>query len=145
MKKTLLSALFLLTLQVLFAQDTAIDELISENLLHLEEHEVNGFDFRTQIVTEFDVEHASQDVNLKLSDTYTYLVIAQVDSNIPGVDLEIKPSSKAQLTKRDEFESENGVCYELKPLKSGRFKFSINTKGITGSNKGFVSFMVLRK
>lgn len=135
--------LFMFVASLSIAQ-TPIDGLQKNNLEYLESKEGEGYEFRSQIITEFDQAHASQDVNIKLSKDYTYVVVAIGDSNIPEVSLAIKTAKNAST---NELQLKNGVAgqaVELKPGKSGRFKISINAK-LSAGKTGFISFMVLRK
>ncbi|MEL7145896.1 MAG: hypothetical protein AAFO69_05980 [Bacteroidota bacterium] len=137
---------FVLTFVSLAAMaQTPIDGLQKQNITYLESLESKGYEFRSQIITEFDQANASQNVNINLSKDYTYVVVALGDSNIPGISLEIKPSSKAKIDQNDLNSGMTGQSYQLSPSKSGRFKFSIDVTGLSGGQKGFVSFMVLRK
>ncbi len=122
---------------------TPIGDLQKRNTAQMEALEKDGYEFRSQIITEFDAENASQDVNIKLNSEYTYLIVALGDSNIPDVDLAIKPESKAKITEQST--GGTGKSYMLEPSKSGKFKISINVSGLNASKKGFISFMVLRK
>lgn len=144
MKSFVLFFLFVATSMTAIAQ-TPIDGLQKQNLGYLETLESEGYEFRSQIITEFDQANASQNVNINLSKDYTYIVVALGDSNIPGIALEIKPSKNAKVSEQSLANGMTGQSYQLVPSKSGRFKFSINVSGLSASSKGFVSFMVLRK
>ncbi len=144
MKSTLfLSALMVVS--VMAMAQTPIDGLQKQNLKYLEFQESEGYEFRSQIITEFDAANASQNVNIKLTDDYSYVIVAIGDSNIPGIELEIKPSGNANTESLSLEEGLAGQSYRLTPSKSGRFKISINATGLSPSQKGFISFMVLRK
>lgn len=143
MRSILLS--FTTLFSVIAFSQTPIDRLQKINLDYLESQEKEGFEFRSQIITEFDQAHASQNVNIKLSEDFTYVIVALGDSNVPGIELEIKPSKNAKMESLDLKEGIAGQSFLLTPSKSGRFKISINTNGLEASEKGFVSFMVLRK
>lgn len=135
---------FLASSVVSIAQ-TPIDGLQKENLKYLESQESEGYEFRSQIITEFDQAHASQDVNIKLSKDYTYIVVAMGDSNIPKIELDIKPVKNAKTESLAAGQNQVGQYFQVVPTKSGRFKISINVAGLQASQKGFISFMVLRK
>ena len=135
--------LFLFAINVSMAQ-TPIDGLQKDNLKYLESKESEGYEFRSQIITEFDQANASQDVNIKLSKDYTYVVVAISDSNIPKIALHIKNSKNATLKELTIGDGISGQALELKPDKSGRFKISIKAD-LSDSKTGFISFMVLRK
>ncbi|MEM6829601.1 MAG: hypothetical protein AAF551_03735 [Bacteroidota bacterium] len=124
---------------------TPIDGLQKNNLKLLESLENEGYEFRSQIITEFDEAHASQDVNIKLSSDYTYVIVALGDSNIPKITLQVKPSRKATLENLTSTDELTGKFLKLAPIKSGRFKISINATELKASGRGFISFMVLRK
>ncbi len=125
---------------------TPIDDLQKQNLKYLELQESDGYEFRSQIITEFDNQNASQDVNIKLDANFTYIVVALGDKNIPKVDLEVRPEKKATIQELSDVDSQvSGKSYTVKPNKSGRYKISINVSGLDVSKKGFISFMVLRK
>ena len=124
---------------------TPIDQLQKNNLKFLESKEGEGFEFRSQIITEFDAENASQNVNIKLSEQYTYIIGALGDANVPQVNLSINPSNKAQIEAHSTDENLIGQAFLLTPNKSGKFKISINAEGLGEVDKGFISFMVLRK
>ena len=143
MKPLLLIAAYF-SFSILVAQ-TPIDELQKQNIQYLESQENEGYAFRSQIITEFDAAHASQNVNIKLSQEYTYIVVALGDSNIPGINLDIKPVSKAKMETMPLDDNLAGAAHLVTPSKSGRFKITINAAGLEGSKTGFISFMVLRK
>ena len=144
MKSAVFSILFIAISFIAMAQ-TPIDGLQKQNLKYLESLESDGYEFRSQIITEFDQANASQNVNINLSKDYTYIVVALGDSNIPAIGLEIKPENKAAIKANALSQGMTGQSFQLVPEKSGRFKFSINVTGLNASKKGFVSFMVLRK
>lgn len=143
MKSILFSMSFLFSLLVL--AQTPIDELQKSNLSYLESQESMGFEFRSQIVTEFDEAHASQSVNIKLSEDFTYKIVALGDSSIPDISLDIKPSSKAKMDETNLDNTLAGQSFLVTPAKSGRFKITINALGLDTARRGFISFMVLRK
>lgn len=124
---------------------TPIDDLQKKNLNYLESQEREGYEFRSQIITEFDQTHASQDVNIKLSKDYTYIIVAMGDSSIPKIDLDIKPSKNAKMESLEPSQKTVGQYFQVVPTKSGRFKISINVAELQASQTGFISFMVLRK
>lgn len=125
---------------------TPIDDLQKRNLDFLKSKESKGYEFRSQIITEFDQANASQDVNIKLSKEYTYIVIALGDSNLQKIGLDIKPANNAKIEPLVlEQKSSSYSSYQLEPSKSGRFKISINVIELEAAQKGFISFMVLRK
>ncbi len=144
MKSTFLLSFMLLFSVAVFAQ-TPIDGLQKQNLAYLESQESEGYEFRSQIITEFDLANASQDVNIKLSKDYTYVVVALGDSNIPKIALDIKPSKNAKMESLSIDGSAAGQSFKLSPTKSGRFKISINVSDLDEGQTGFISFMVLRK
>lgn len=143
MKSTFLLSFMLLFSVAAFAQ-TPIDGLQKQNLAYLESQESEGYEFRSQIITEFDLANASQDVNIKLSKDYTYVIVALGDSNIPKIALDIKPSKNAKMESLA-IEGGAGQSFKLSPTKSGRFKISINVSDLSEGQTGFISFMVLRK
>ena len=124
---------------------TPIDGLQKQNISFLESQENEGFEFRSQIITEFDQARASQNVNIKLSKEYTYIVVALGDSNIPDIDLDIKPLTKAKMEAMPTDGNLAGESHLVTPTKSGRFKITINASGLESAKTGFISFMVLRK
>lgn len=124
---------------------TPIDGLQKQNLNYLESRESEGYEFRSQIITEFDQANASQNVNIKLTTGFTYIILALGDSNIPSIDLSIKPSQNAKIESLNLDQTLAGQSYELTPSKSGNFKIAINAGGLGEGKKGFISFMVLRK
>lgn len=144
MKKQILLAFLLTATSLVFAQ-TPIDELEEDNLEYLEAREAEGYKFRTQIVTEFDVAHATQYVDLKLDENYEYLMVALGDSRIPGINLSVKQSRKIRELASDKINDPEGASYLISPLKSRKFKIAIEVEGLSAAGKGFVSFMVLRK
>lgn len=144
MKSVLFSSLFLISSVIAIAQ-TPIDALQKQNLEYLKSQESDGYEFRSQIITEFDQEHASQDVNIKLSKDYTYIIVAMGDRNIPKVTLEIKPAKNAKIDNNGQNQKMSGQSIKLMPTKSGRFKISIKAADLGASKNGFISFMVLRK
>ena len=127
-----------------FAQ-TPIDELQKSNISYLESQESEGFEFRSQIITEFDQANASQNVNIQLSKDFTYLIIALGDSNIPEITLDVKPSKNVAMKSLTWDGSMAAQSFSVSPSKSGRFKISINAVGLDASERGFISFMILRK
>ncbi|MBC6400138.1 MAG: hypothetical protein GDA51_09545 [Ekhidna sp.] len=143
MKSILFSIVVLFSVKV-FAQ-TPIDELQKNNISYLELQESEGFEFRSQIITEFDSNNASQNVNIKLSKDFIYIVVALGDSNIPKISLDIKPANNAKMESMMPDESLTGQSFLVTPSKSGRFKISINAIGLEASRSGFISFMILRK
>jgi len=124
---------------------TPIDELQKRNLSYLEAQENQDFEFRSQIITEFDQAHATQNVNIKLSKDFTYIVVALGDSNIPDVNLDIKPASNTKLEIMPIADEFAGQAVLVSPTKSGRVKIAINAMGLDTTKNGFISFMVLRK
>ena len=138
-----LSLLLLLSLGA-FAQ-TPIDKLQKQNVAYLEQQENEGYEFRSQIITEFDQSNASQNVNIKLSEGFTYIIVAIGDSNIPELDLSIKPAGGAKMESLNMSSDLVSKSFKLTPSKSGRFKISIDVEELNASQKGFISFMVLRK
>lgn len=144
MKSILSLALVFAVIGIASAQ-TPIDDLQKQNLRFLENQESQGYGFRSQIITEFDPAHASQNVNIKLSSEYTYVIVALGDSNIPKIDLTIKPAKGAAMKSVDLGTDLAGQAYQLTPSKSGRFKISIQATGLASNKPGFISFMVLRK
>ena len=124
---------------------TPIDNLQKQNLQYLELQESEGYEFRSQIITEFDESNASQNVNIKLSEEFTYIIVAIGDSNIPTIDLDIKPANGAKMEALKINSDLAGQSFRLAPSKSGGFKISINATGLSATQKGFISFMVLRK
>jgi len=127
-----------------FAQ-TPIGELQKNNISYLELQESEGFEFRSQIITEFDRAHASQNVNIKLSRDFTYIIVALGDSDIPEIGLAIKPSKSTKMQAMLLDKSLTGQSFLVTPSRSGQFKISINAIGLDASGSGFISFMVLRK
>jgi len=144
MKKLLVLTVFFLTSLFSWAQ-TPIDELMQQNLEYLEAMESEGYAFRSQIITEFDQANASQNVRIRLSEEYEYLVVALGDSNIPDIGLQFRPAGKANAGPMDLKRELTGRAFSLSPSKSGRFKITINAMDLGASQKGFVSFMVLRR
>ena len=132
-------------LSTLLLAQTPIDGLQKSNLSYLESQESKGFEFRSQIITEFDQAHASQNVNIKLNDDYTYIVVALGDSDIPEINLEIKPAGNAKMEALPLAQDLAGESFLVTPSKSGRSKMSIHAKGLGEAKNGFISFMVLRK
>ena len=143
--KSILIISFVSILSTLTNAQTPIDELQKQNLSYLEARESEGFEFRSQIITEFDEANASQNVNIKLSKNFTYTIVALGDSNIPQIELDIKPSKNAQMESLTVGPKLAGQSFLVTPSKSGNFKISINALGLDASQKGFISFMVLRK
>ena len=144
MKATLLLCIAVASSVVAMAQ-TPIDELQKQNLSYLESREGEGYEFRSQIITEFNLAHASQSVNIKLSKGFTYIIYALGDSNIPKIKLDIKPSKNTPMESLALDQTLAGQAFSLVPSQSGRFKISINAQGLEASDTGFISFMVLRK
>ena len=143
--KTLLLVFFLSIFSSYIFAQTPIDALQKSNTNYLEKQEQKGYEFRSQIITEFNFENATQDVNISLNDAYNYLIVAMGDANIPAVDLSIKPDKNVEMKQSpDVDEALKTRAYELKPAKAGRYKISINVTGFGESDSGFVSFMVLR-
>jgi hypothetical protein len=125
---------------------TPIDILQKQNVKYLEDRESEGYEFRSQIITEFDRANASQNVNIQLSEGYSYLIIALGDDNIPALGLEVSPSKKAAIQELSLDSGLVGQGLEVKPSKSGKFKITILVKDLNlDVPAGFVSFMVLRK
>jgi len=124
---------------------TPIDGLQKQNLSYLESQEADGYEFRSQIITEFDLANASQNVNIQLSEGFNYIITALGDSNISSVKLDIRPSKSAEIKPLTLNESLVGQSFMLEPSKSGKFRISIAASGLSASRKGFISFMVLRK
>jgi len=143
--KSLLSFTFFITTVFVTLAQTPIDDLQKQNIDFLEIQESKGYEFRSQIITEFDPAHASQNVNIKLSTGFTYVIVALGDSNIPAIGLAIKPSTKSKIVPLEIGEELVGQSFLLTPSKSGNFKISINALNLKASEKGFISFMVLRK
>ena len=143
--RSLVSFLLLFVAVSTLTAQTPIDELQKQNLSFLEGQERDGYAFRSQIITEFDAAHASQNVNIKLSESYTYVIVALGDSNIPEISLDIKPAKGAKMELISNDSGLAGQSFRLEPSRSGKFKISINTSGLSGDQRGFVSFMVLRK
>ena len=127
MKPILAFAFSLILSASVFAQ-TPIDGLQKQNLNFLESQENEGYEFRSQIITEFDAAHASQNVNIKLSKGFNYIIVAIGDSNIPAIDLSIKPAKGAALESIDIGSDLAGQAYNVAPNKSGQFKISINAQ-----------------
>ena len=123
----------------------AIDGLQKNNLAYLESLESEGYSFRSQIITEFDREHATQDVNIKLSEDYTYLIVGIGDINILSLTLAIKPSQKAKMKLLDLPSGFTGQSSQVNPSRSGSFKIDITAADFKEDENGFISFMVLRK
>lgn len=127
-----------------FAQ-TPIDDLQKQNLNFLEQQESEGHEFRSQIITEFDQNNAEQNVNISLSKDFTYIIVALGDSNIPAINLGIKPSKGAVIKPFSLEGTKNGQAFQLNPSRSGKFKITIKANELGVNDKGFISFMVLRK
>ncbi len=127
-----------------FAQ-TPIDDLQKQNLNFLEQQESEGYEFRSQIITEFDQNNAEQNVNISLSKDFTYIIVALGDSNIPTINLGIKPSKGAAIKPFSLEGTKNGQAFQLNPSRSGKFKITIKANELGVNDKGFISFMVLRK
>ena len=113
MRTFILSSILLLAGIVAHAQ-TPIDVLQKRNTAQMEALEGDGYEFRSQIITEFDAANASQNVNINLDANFTYVIVALGDTNIPAVDLSIAPEKKAKITEKT---VEGGKSYVLEPNK----------------------------
>ncbi|MBV6645046.1 MAG: hypothetical protein KI790_06340 [Cyclobacteriaceae bacterium] len=124
----------------------SIDDIQQANSSYLKEQEKKGYHFRSQIITEFDSEHSRQEVNLKLEANVTYQLIARGDDDIADLELAIKNIKKSKMIELVAFENEENVIgYQFSPAKSGRYKIMMEVQDFTDHEKGFVSFMVLKK
>ncbi len=141
----LLSTILLASCFVVSAQ-TSIEALQNTNGAYLARMESEGFEFRSQIITEFNQDNAEQKVNINLKEGYTYQLVAIGDSEIHKVDLAIKSSRKFDMTDLGDVKIPGSEkVKEMTPQKSGEFKISLNVERFSNAGKGFVSFMVLRK
>lgn len=142
---------FVLTCSILFSclalhAQKPIHGLQEKNAQYLEKMESEGFEFRSQIITEFNAENAQQNVNIKLKAGSTYQLVAMGDSDVKELALEVRSSGKFELSELANSESSGGEEVKvLVPEKSGKFKITLSVKSFSDSGKGFVSFMVLRK
>jgi hypothetical protein len=143
--KYIIALAFVFTAVFTVSAQTPIDDLQKQNLSFLEAQESEGYEFRSQIITEFDQANASQNVNISLSKDYNYLIVALGDSNIPAISLGIKPAKGASIDPFDLGDTSASQAYRLAPSKSGKFKITISANDLGATEKGFISFMVLRK
>ncbi|MEQ8471328.1 MAG: hypothetical protein RIC35_09080 [Marinoscillum sp.] len=145
MKSILFLTALLLGSTTTLAQ-TPIDILQASNTQYLAKMEAEGFEFRSQIITEFNLDHAEQNVNIRLKAGYTYQLVAMGDSGIKALNLEVNSLKKFKLSNLGYGEEVgSGKIRSLVPEKSGKFKITLSVKDFGESDKGFVSFMVLRK
>ena len=145
MKSIVIASVLLLTGGMLLAQ-TPIDQLQQNNREYLKEMESEGFQFRSQIITEFNPENAEQLVKIKLKAGATYQLVALGDADIENVTLGVKSFKKyATTSETGEAPTANSDVMALVPEKSGTFKITIAVKDFSSTGQGFVSFMVLRK
>lgn len=129
----------------LFAQ-SSIDVLQKSNTQYLEQMETEGFEFRSQIVTEFNTENAEQNVNIRLKEGFTYKLVAMGDADITILGVEVKSFKKLGASNLvSDQPADNQEFLTFIPEKSGKFKITLNVKEFSSDGKGFVSFMVLRK
>ena len=77
----------------LFAQ-SSIDVLQKSNASYLEGMEKQGYEFRSQIVTEFNAENAEQNVNIRLKEGFTYQLVAMGDADVTVLGVEVKSFKK---------------------------------------------------
>ena len=145
MKSVVLSFVVVALTSLAAMAQTPIDGLQKQNLAYLETLESEGYEFRSQIITEFDLSNSSQNVNINLSKDYSYVVVALGDSDIPNLTITIRSPKGASVAENKLSADLNGQSFQVTPTKSGRFKFTIGVSGLSASDKGFVSFMVLRK
>lgn len=143
--KSLYTFVLVFTLVFSAAAQTPIDGLQKQNLDFLEYQEDQGYEFRSQIITEFDRENAEQNVNINLSKDFSYIIVALGDSNIPAVNLDIKPANGAEMEPYNLKDPKKGRAIQLMPTKSGKFKITIGADDLGPNDRGFISFMVLRK
>ena len=129
----------------LFAQ-SSIDVLQKSNASYLEGMEKQGYEFRSQIVTEFNAENAEQNVNICLKEGFTYQLVAMGDADVTVLGVEVKSFKKLGSSNLEsEKPADNQEYLTFVPEKSGKYKISLNVKDFSSAGKGFVSFMVLRK
>lgn len=143
------SILFLSSLlfgSIVTLAQTPIDILQENNTQYLTKMEAEGFEFRSQIITEFNSEHAEQNVNIRLKAGYTYQLVAFGDSDIEALGVEVNSFKKFKESNLELGEAAgSGKILRLVPEKSGKYKITLRVNDFGESGKGFVSFMVLRK
>lgn len=142
MRALIITGILVLTGYVLQAQ-TPIDKLQKSNSEYLGQMEKEGYEFRSQIVTEFNAENAEQNVNIRLKEGFSYKLVAMGDADVTEMDIEVKSLKKAPLESLKT--GKNIEVVDLVPVKSGKFKIVLSVAQFSAAGKGFVSFMVLRK
>lgn len=108
--------------------------------------QIQSYELRTEIMTEFNLQNARQVVNLDLDDKYKYQFVAIGDENVEAVAISISKTKKGDWDQVETGKRDRSMSvYDFEPVKSSTYKLAIEVSEFSAAKKGFVSFLVLRK